>query len=203
MCRLSRRATNLAIDDDFARTLRSGSAEHRTKRDAVNVALREYVRRRGASEGPRCVRDDLTSTPLELQARAAANVDRGRQLRTIARVPSERVILTTRAPGGRAPSTRHRAGRARRRPGHCVQEVLSGVRTGGTVRPACFLAVPVSLLRASGSHHSARRASRRVPCGRRRVAAVDRARRGPHAGTLGATAHDGPTTSGESAPIAR
>jgi Arc/MetJ family transcription regulator len=38
-------ATNLAIDDKLLeRAKRLG--KHRTKRDAVNVALREYVRRR-------------------------------------------------------------------------------------------------------------------------------------------------------------
>ncbi len=38
-------ATNLAIDDSLLeRAKRLG--KHRTKRDAVNVALREYVRRR-------------------------------------------------------------------------------------------------------------------------------------------------------------
>lgn len=45
MCRLSVVPTNLAIDDHLLeRAKRLG--KHRTKREAVNVALREYVRRR-------------------------------------------------------------------------------------------------------------------------------------------------------------
>ena len=45
MCRLSRMPTNLAIDDDLL-----GEAQkvggHRTKKDTVNEALREYIQRR-------------------------------------------------------------------------------------------------------------------------------------------------------------
>lgn len=45
MCRLPRMPTNLAIDDDLL-----GEAQkvggHRTKKDTVNEALREYIQRR-------------------------------------------------------------------------------------------------------------------------------------------------------------
>lgn len=45
VCRLSRMPTNLAIDDDLL-----GEAQkvggHRTKKDTVNEALREYIQRR-------------------------------------------------------------------------------------------------------------------------------------------------------------
>jgi len=45
MCRLFLLPTNLAIDDDLLkRAKRLG--RHRSKRETVNVALREYVRRR-------------------------------------------------------------------------------------------------------------------------------------------------------------
>jgi Arc/MetJ family transcription regulator len=45
MCRLVFVPTNLAIDDDLLeRAKRLG--RHRSKRETVNVALREYVRRR-------------------------------------------------------------------------------------------------------------------------------------------------------------
>ena len=45
MCKLPRMPTNLAIDDDLL-----GEAQkvggHRTKKDTVNEALREYIQRR-------------------------------------------------------------------------------------------------------------------------------------------------------------
>jgi Arc/MetJ family transcription regulator len=45
MCRIPRMATNLAIDDNLL-----GEAQkvggHRTKKDTVNEALREYIQRR-------------------------------------------------------------------------------------------------------------------------------------------------------------
>lgn len=45
MCRIPTVPTNLAIDDDLLeRAKRLG--KHRSKRETVNVALREYVRRR-------------------------------------------------------------------------------------------------------------------------------------------------------------
>jgi Arc/MetJ family transcription regulator len=45
MCIMAHMATNLAIDDDLlTEALKAGG--HRTKKDTVNEALREYIQRR-------------------------------------------------------------------------------------------------------------------------------------------------------------
>lgn len=45
MCRLPRMATNLAIDDKLLNEAQKVGG-HRTKKDTVNEALREYIQRR-------------------------------------------------------------------------------------------------------------------------------------------------------------
>ncbi len=45
VCRLLRMATNLAIDDELL-TEAQKVGGHRTKKDTVNEALREYIQRR-------------------------------------------------------------------------------------------------------------------------------------------------------------
>ena len=45
MCKVSRMPTNLAIDDELLEEARRVGG-HRTKKDTVNDALREYVERR-------------------------------------------------------------------------------------------------------------------------------------------------------------
>ena len=49
VCRLLRMATNLAIDEELLNeAVKVGG--HRTKKDTVNEALREYIQRRRQSE---------------------------------------------------------------------------------------------------------------------------------------------------------
>jgi Arc/MetJ family transcription regulator len=45
LCRISRMPTNLAIDDELL-TEAQKIGGHRTKKDTVNEALREYIQRR-------------------------------------------------------------------------------------------------------------------------------------------------------------
>lgn len=45
LCKLSRMPTNLAIDDELL-TEAQQVGRHRTKKDTVNEALREYIQRR-------------------------------------------------------------------------------------------------------------------------------------------------------------
>ncbi|MFM2092552.1 MAG: hypothetical protein RLZZ127_3041 [Planctomycetota bacterium] len=49
MCIFSHMATNLALDDDLI-TAAQQAGGHRTKRDAVTAALREYVQRHRQQE---------------------------------------------------------------------------------------------------------------------------------------------------------
>jgi len=132
------------------------------------------------------------SIPRGTTSASAANVDRGRHVRTIPRVPSGASFLAARAPGDGAPSTRHRAGRAGRGAG----DLLAGGPQWGphrrTIRAACFpdVALPsASRIAGASSRRGAHR--ERLPFRRHCGGCSRRAGRGPHARAFRAIAHDG------------